>query len=295
MDKILLLFAVATLCPATTFSSCSFPPEFWCSSKDIAASCGVSTQCGPWLEEPVKTIHSYSNNNNDDVDEKRRLLDLTILYEVLCPDCQEFILDQVALAISELGAEFWTHVKLTLFPFGNAEESFDPKSDRYVFRCQHGPTECLGNLIHTCAMNHCGNDAPKWFPFVHCMELKSREAAKRRPAIAYENRITDDDMTKFGAQCAGKTKLNWTEIHECTTGWRGNLLQHAVAKATAKHQYVPWVIVNGRHTEKIQDDAEKNLLKLICRFIRHPKPFACYKRSNGEGATRCYVKTPFHS
>lgn len=287
------LFAVAVLFPATTFSTCSFPPEFWCSSKEIAASCGVSTQCGPWLEKSAEKLSLHSANI--EADEKRRLLDLTLLYEVLCPDCQEFILNQVALAISELGAEFWTHVKLTFFPFGNAEESFEPKSDRYVFRCQHGPTECLGNMIHTCAMNSCGNEAPKWFPFVNCMELKSRDSATKKPTIAYENRITNEDMKTFGRQCAAEAKLNWTEILECTTGWRGNLLQHAVAKATPKHQFVPWVIVNGRHTDRIQDDAEKNLLKLICQFMRFPKPFACYKRSTNEGATRCYIKTTLNN
>lgn len=292
MQKLLAIISSVLVFRSASSSTCSFPPEYWCGSEEIATSCGVSAQCRPWLDKPKDAAFVSRDHAGE---EKRRLLDLTVLYEVLCPDCQEFLIDQVALAISELGAEFWTHVKLTLYPYGNAEESFDAKSDRYVFRCQHGPAECLGNQIHACAMNSCGNDARKWFPFVHCMELKSRDAAakKQRKLAPPEESlsISEDDIKKFGKECASAAKFNWTEILECTTSWRGNLIQHAIAKATPKHQYVPWVIVHGRHTERIQNDAEKNLLKLICRFMHHPKPFACYKHSTNDVGSRSYVKT----
>jgi len=298
--------------------SCLFPPEFWCSSAEIAAECGVTKQCSKWLKTPAPAVlvgdddDDKTNDKNDvKADEaknnKKSKLEMVLLYEALCPDCQEFIINQLAPTISELGPEFWSHVHLVLYPYGNADETYDPKSDRWMFRCQHGPEECLGNQIATCSMNLSGNEARTWFPFVHCMELQSRGRRSRGGRGRGEGgRGGGDDMVRIsardasiadmiadGKQCASEAKLNWTAINECVGDWRGNLVQHAVAKATPKHDYVPWVIFNGRHTEKLQEAAEKDLFKLVCQFLHHPKPFACYKRSVNLSAARCYAKSPF--
>jgi interferon gamma-inducible protein 30 len=49
----------------------------------------------------------------------------------------------------------------------------------------------------------------------------------------------------------------------------GNNLQHEFAVLTGQldppHQYVPWIVLNGVHTEKIQDEAETDLVGLICK------------------------------
>lgn len=37
---------------------------------------------------------------------------------------------------------------MTIVPYGNAHETYDTKSGLYQFVCQHGPQECLGNIIH---------------------------------------------------------------------------------------------------------------------------------------------------
>ena len=51
-----------------------------------------------------------------------------------------------------------------------------------------------------------------------------------------------------------------------------------------QHQYVPWVTLNGKHTEKLQREAENNLLKLVCKYYTGPKPSACEQQQIG----RCY-------
>jgi interferon gamma-inducible protein 30 len=52
----------------------------------------------------------------------------------------------------------------------------------------------------------------------------------------------------------------------------GNQLQHAYAVQTdslqPKHTYVPWVTVNGIHTEDIENRALENLVKLICQTYK---------------------------
>jgi hypothetical protein len=39
-------------------------------------------------------------------------------------------------------------VNITIVPYGNAHESYNSSTQLYQFTCQHGPQECLGNLIH---------------------------------------------------------------------------------------------------------------------------------------------------
>ncbi len=52
----------------------------------------------------------------------------------------------------------------------------------------------------------------------------------------------------------------------------GNQLQHANAVRTENlqppHKYVPWVTVNGEHTEQMEDEAVSDLVKLICKTYK---------------------------
>ena len=147
----LAFFLSLALLPPFVLPSCPFPPEFWCSSAEIAAACDVSKQCASWIKQNptsgfrnggqslvrtrgqsnVVVLGDHEEDEGDDDDRRRKhRLELVLLYEALCPDCQEFIIDQLALSISEFGGEFWTHVHLVLYPYGNAEETYDPKKDR---------------------------------------------------------------------------------------------------------------------------------------------------------------------
>lgn len=58
----------------------------------------------------------------------------------------------------------------------------------------------------------------------------------------------------------------------CTRNPLGNKLQHDNAVKTEnlqpQHQYVPWVTVNGEHTEHIEQEAERDLVRLICKTYK---------------------------
>ena len=30
------------------------------------------------------------------------------------------------------------------------------------------------------------------------------------------------------------------------------------------HQYVPWIVINGKHTDSLQTQAQTNLVSLVC-------------------------------
>ncbi|XP_064624667.1 gamma-interferon-inducible lysosomal thiol reductase-like isoform X2 [Lineus longissimus] len=220
-------------------SACDFPPSLWCSSKEISKLCKVEDQCRDHL-----TLRDAAP-----------LVNFGFYYESLCPFCKMFFKNNIGPAYNAIG----NIMNITLVPYGNAEER--KRGDKYVFTCQHGEQECVGNVIETCAI-HLLKDIKVYFPFITCMEASStdpKEAAK---------------------QCATKTKITQLNaIMKCADGPQGNQLEHQMAMKTdalqPAHQYVPWVTLNGVHTEKIQNEAEKNLLKLICDTYKGTKPAIC--------------------
>ena len=64
----------------------------------------------------------------------------------------------------------------------------------------------------------------------------------------------------------------------------GKKLMHKLAVKTASlnppHTYVPWLTINGQHNEKLQAEAWKDLIGLICRLYKGDfKPKQCLKSS----------------
>uniref|UniRef100_A0A8C7MT18 Gamma-interferon-inducible lysosomal thiol reductase n=1 Tax=Oncorhynchus kisutch TaxID=8019 RepID=A0A8C7MT18_ONCKI len=106
---------------------------------------------------------------------------------------------------------------------------------QYQFTCQHGEEECLGNMIE---------------PTVYqvCVALY-------------------DPNTK------------WDSIMTCVKGDQGNQLMHQNAVKTGAlkpaHDYVPWIVINGEHTDDLQKKAMSSLFTLICSMWKGPKPEAC--------------------
>ena len=59
-------------------------------------------------------------------------------------------------------------------PFGKASyKKNDDVISGYTFECQHGPTECLGNMIHACTLKYV---SPNLIPdMIGCMIDNNRE------------------------------------------------------------------------------------------------------------------------
>eukprot|EP01098_Paradermamoeba_levis_P011712 TRINITY_DN503_c0_g1_i3.p2 TRINITY_DN503_c0_g1~~TRINITY_DN503_c0_g1_i3.p2 ORF type:complete len:104 (-),score=36.75 TRINITY_DN503_c0_g1_i3:133-444(-) len=76
-----------------------------------------------------------------------------------------------------------------------------------------------------------------------------------------------------------KLQLNWTAINDCAKGTEGNQLERANGDKTdqlnPKHQYVPWIVLNGVHTEDINKEAQDDLLSLVCKTYTGTKPAGC--------------------
>ena len=220
--------------------NCNLPPSLWCSSRETAHQCGVSDLC-----DVSRTPNAATGPVN-----------FTLYYGSLCNACLSMIQLQIYPTYTALGESV---VNLTMVPYGNAREN-NTISGHWQFDCQYGAEECTGNVIETCALNMEKNKT-KAFLFIHCLN----------------NNIPG--YRKAAGLCAPKFSIDYDELMACINGDKGAQLEHKMAVLTRQlsppHIYVPWVTLNGVHTEKINDWAMEDLMSLICQTYKGPTPDAC--------------------
>ncbi|KRZ88538.1 GILT-like protein F37H8.5 [Trichinella sp. T8] len=115
------LFVVVVVCNFFINESCNIPPALWCNSENVATECSVLDAC------------LYYNTSQLD-----KKIKLTLLYETLCPDCQEFILNTLQRYVWKYGQDF---VDFNLIPYGNARRT--QLNNTWTIQCQHGPSDTL--------------------------------------------------------------------------------------------------------------------------------------------------------
>lgn len=235
------LIVLSLILAITTLSNgCGIPPKFWCDSAEIAERCGVLMQCQDFYinSSPVVQVDLY--------------------YEALCPFCRDFITSQLYPT--------WTTLSKTgifntnLVPYGNAHETSDPTTGAYKYECQHGPDECTLNAVENCVMHYANNKVESYLPVINCIE-------------ASESPMTDAE------KCVTKGGLSWAKVEGCANGTESNKLLHDAAVRTGRldppHKYVPWIVVNGAHSDEMQNAAQENLLKFVCDAYKGKKPAEC--------------------
>ncbi|CAH1773968.1 unnamed protein product [Owenia fusiformis] len=235
-----LAFAVTIGLSAAT-EPCNHAPSVWCSSEEIARSCGVVDQC---------------RRNVWAVNDKAKPVNVTLYYESLCPGCRAFITQQLFPAFNKIRKI----MNVTLIPYGNAHEK--QSGDKWVFTCQHGVEECIGNIIESCTI-HIVQNISAYFPFIDCIE-KSKELPRN-----------------IANKCARQHNLEkvYPDIEKCANGPVGDMVEHSMAILTEglkpPHKYTPWIVVNGMHTDTIQEEAQRNLIKFVCKTYKGTKPSEC--------------------
>lgn len=175
---------------------------------------------------------------------------LDVYYESLCPDSRNFLVNQLAPKWQYLS----TFVDLRLIPFGKA--TYSPNSaGGWDFSCQHGASECAGNILHACGIKY-SKDVTQALNFASCL--------MRAPTS--------------GAQCAALAELDYTPIDACSKTVEGQNLvqQHGVETLTLKPTltFVPWVIMDKNWEDSKQWNSLANLGSVVCSHVRFSSP-AC--------------------
>lgn len=186
-------------------------------------------------------------------------LPLTIYYEALCSDSVDFITKQLYPNYNDLK----DHLTIEFIPYGKAMHSFNNKTLKYVFSCQHGPMECKGNKFQACALDQIDEQDRK-VNFVHCV-MKSKN-----PSNMY-----------YIETCATENNLDFTKVAACVASKQSDKLLAANGDKTWSLEpnlyYVPTIILNNslQINQPNQRQALYNLKALVCDHINEPKPEIC--------------------
>eukprot|EP00747_Dinoflagellata_sp_TGD_P063267 gnl/TRDRNA2_/TRDRNA2_153378_c1_seq4.p1 gnl/TRDRNA2_/TRDRNA2_153378_c1~~gnl/TRDRNA2_/TRDRNA2_153378_c1_seq4.p1 ORF type:complete len:365 (-),score=98.44 gnl/TRDRNA2_/TRDRNA2_153378_c1_seq4:229-1227(-) len=186
-------------------------------------------------------------------------ISLELMYESQCPYSLLFLQDLAKVLPAMYGKQLKDRVNLQLSPFGNAQavptksisegyKFWHPDKTKagkdYIFLCQHGEGECLGNLIHMCVLQQ--NDPSKSIGFLGCMA--------ENPSFSVE---------KSSFACAKKHELNIEKVRECVRSTQAVEDMHKVAERTAavkSRTWVPWVQVNNVHAPSAENGYIQRLL-----------------------------------
>jgi len=228
----------------------------------------VSLRAGPSSsKEADKALTSHSTPTT------QARAKLEIHYETLCPYCSTLISESLQNIWKD--EEFQERIDVALFPAGNmnimpfteVSEGYKffhadllQKGFNYVFQCQHGEQECLGNMVQACIMK--AKSEPKdHLPALFCMEAGAAEG---------------DSIEKIAFECMKETGIDVDEVLSCTQSAAANdmmfLISNHSNSLSPQRQYVPWVTIDGEHFEEA--DAG-DLLRPLCLSLTPPLPAAC--------------------
>lgn len=181
---------------------------------------------------------------------------LDFYYEVLCPDSRKFLLRQLYPAYEEIGETFY----INFIPYGKADTYYDEYDDRYSFDCQHGPTECQGNIYHACANNYINNYDLR-VDFIRCMMLNNYDPEKAVKRCGREHDVEVDSILRCGEGKEGK------QLH----AHAGRLTKELRPKMT----FVPTMDLDGdQHSQR---QILRSLKQELCRLYKGLKPRGCRK------------------
>jgi len=257
-------FIVAILFISIVYSKdCNDGPAYWCLDDATAKECGAISFCefeNKFLD-PIKIEKTEENIEHFHTKDENKAADaapvnVTLYYESLCPSCKQILLNQIWPSFEKLQGTGILNVKLV--PYGNAQQRL--YGNQWVFYCQHGPTECTGNILESCAMYHYPKQE-QHLPFIHCLEYYGPYSTNAQ-------------------YCASLAKLNYNAIYTCSVGEEGNKIEHQMGVETEAlnppHQYVPWFTMNGYHSQTIQNQLSSNFLNYVCQTYTGTKPKGCY-------------------
>lgn len=150
------------------------------------------------------------------------------------------------------------------------------------FTCHHGPNECYGNKVHSCAIKNIEADSfqsgktkqSKTVDFIHCIMMRSFP-----------------DQTFQTERCGLENEVkNWKNIQECANSTDGSSLLKANGQLTEALNpsltSVPTILFRNHYDNDAQKAALVSFQEALCQQI-NPKPAECH----GNGAATTLVAT----
>ncbi|KAM3962030.1 gamma-interferon-inducible lysosomal thiol reductase [Aphomia sociella] len=178
---------------------------------------------------------------------------LSVYYESKCPDSRSFILQQLQPAMKLLHK----YILLNLIPFGKARSINNGEGG---FECQHGPAECLGNIVQQCALD----------------QMVDRTDLEKTTYVACEMKSVAGAQGSL--ECVERANLSPDLVNECLSSGKGTSLQLRSEYLTRiiLPKFVPTVTIDGMFRQEIQDSSLEDLIGTLCSILKDTKECAHY-------------------
>ncbi|XP_071450061.1 GILT-like protein 1 [Hetaerina americana] len=190
-----------------------------------------------------------------------------IYYESLCPDSMAFITKQFYPTYKKMAK----YMKVNFIPYGNSNTTKDEVTGVLSFVCQHGPDECFGNKVQSCALAHL-TDEMKKVEFVNCMMTRKNSS---------------------GLECATEINASFDPIQMCINGVEGNTTLAKMGEKTKALMppltSVPTVVFDMKYKMEEQKMITSDFMMALCSRITTNKPTECSGKS---GATYAAQAAP---
>merc|ERR1712165_497823 len=172
-------------------------------------------------------IFSSSAKSNTDSKTDQNVV-VSLYYETLCPYCKAWINDELIPTYEKLQQ----YMTVEFVPYGNAHQF--PNGDSWRFTCQHGPSECKGNIQQSCLLKYVPHQ-DEFIYAIHCIEESG--------SVTSEANI--EKCLRSHTDASGET-IN--TIMDCADSEEGIQLHHEYGVETEslvpQQTYVPWVTFN---------------------------------------------------
>lgn len=174
---------------------------------------------------------------------KAEKLKVEIYIESECKYSKKFIQEQIFPFYDELKEK----VDLIFIPFGKSRSVL--KNSKIEFKCQHGPPECLNNMIMSCVLDSIPDNKNLQMKFIAC-------------SMGYE---------KTKIHCAKEVGFSEDKVKNCLTNGEGIKLQLEAEKITEPivkaSGHVPTIVFNGNYDETENIQAVVNFLNAVERKL----------------------------
>ncbi|XP_061718338.1 GILT-like protein 1 [Cydia pomonella] len=177
---------------------------------------------------------------------------LSVYYESQCVDSKTFVLQQLRPALQLLDK----HIKLQLVPFGKSR-SINYGDDG--FKCQHGPSECLGNMVQDCAL----------------FQMRHQSNLEQLGYVACE--MESEAGSRGSFECVHRAGLRTEQVEKCLKSRQGTQLQLDSEYLTLlmKPKFIPTIAVDLLFDQHVQDNALIDLTGTLCAEPVLEKTAAC--------------------
>nr|CAI5827179.1 unnamed protein product [Callosobruchus analis] len=143
------------------------------------------------------------------------------------------------------------YLDLNIIPFGKSHSYVDSSSVQ--FQCQHGPRECRGNKLVSCALNRLTDQNAK-VQFTYCFMVK------------YFFKMSDDFT-----QCANEAGINIKDVLSCSVSDEATQLQLQMETITNNYAitFVPTIVYNKKYSSDLQAKSLVSFKGTVCEILRN--------------------------